>query len=132
MPIYTLPIAESGRALLGEVMAHIRQHPERLDMRSWAGKNGCGTTACLAGHLVLAQPDARVVSSFENGYIIVEGDDDVDPMYRAAELLLDVSPDDMDYDSREMHALRAVFYADDVRSPEDLADVIREKWGIEL
>lgn len=42
--------------LLDDALAHIRAHPEEWDQAEWV----CGTTACLAGHLVMLGDGATI------------------------------------------------------------------------
>ena len=56
-------LAPGGKALLKKALEAIKAHPESFDMGGWMAhdftvkrphKPYCGTTACLAGHIVLA------------------------------------------------------------------------------
>ena len=65
-------LAPGGRALLRKALAAIKAHPESFHMGYWmqhdptvkrSRKPYCGTTACLAGHIVLAAGFSPSVSS---------------------------------------------------------------------
>lgn len=45
--------------VLTEAMDHIEAHPEEWYQGSWIVRNECGTTACLAGRIVLQQRPGR-------------------------------------------------------------------------
>lgn len=47
-----------NEALLREVMAFIKIHPERWNQQRWSQRTECGTTYCLAGWTVLLGFDA--------------------------------------------------------------------------
>ena len=40
--------------LLQKALDHIEAHPEEWDQHHWGLKTSCGTVACLAGHITLA------------------------------------------------------------------------------
>lgn len=40
--------------LLQKALDHIEAHPEEWDQRHWGLSTSCGTVACLAGHITLA------------------------------------------------------------------------------
>lgn len=39
--------------LLRRALKHITEHPDEWDQSYWAMRRDCGTTCCLAGHIVL-------------------------------------------------------------------------------
>lgn len=139
----TAIISEQGIDLLRKALARIEAEPQTFDMLNWVAasdESPCGTTACLAGHVLLASGQWEIATQefgawrpyFRragiHGYAIAHGAGE-----HAAELLTSLPYEELRAEHCDLlDQVWQVFSATEVKTADELRLLIERSWGVTL